>query len=377
MLKHGLKLGVALALALCVWEAVLRAWVWAPAPYHQSPRLGWMPRPHAVGFTGIEGRVAARYNALGFRDGEVIPRQKSELRVLFLGDSFVEALNVHEHEMMSRRLQELLQEQAGGRRVRVFNGGRAGVSIAAAVEFAPEYKRLFDPDVVVLLVRDQWNQMFDPLQEVRYAEKNGGFEIETRWRSERLGGLAKKVDASGVLDWSVVSYGKRQLNTMRNGQTEPAMADALQADAPGAGEKSDDRGEGAAPAKGAQSSRVKSDPNLGRSLRAAEWTARQLREAYPRLLVLHVPEAYDSLHGMIGVSPTERRFLQACRELNTPTVDMRPLIEADFARTQVPPYGFSNTLPWRGHFNAYGHEMAARALAQAIAARPGWLQPAR
>jgi hypothetical protein len=383
-LKHGLRVGVALVLALVGWEAMLRAWAIEPVPFHQDAELGWMPRPHSRYFTNLENRLTSYYNERGFRDTPITPRQPNELRVLFLGDSFVEALNVHEHEMMSRRLEQLLQAspQLAGKRVRVFNGGRSGVSIAAAVRFAPEYTKLFDPDLTVVLVRDYWTQMFDPQQEVQYVEQGEGFRIETKWHTESSSRVMQRLLALGVREWAVASYGRRQLNLMLQAAPEaapePATAQAPQADAPGAGEKSDDRREDAEGGPSVTDSKqrsAKSAAPLDRSSRAAVWTARRLKAAYPRLLVLHVPNSHPVAQGMLEPSPGELLFLKTCREIGLPTLDMRPVIASDFARTQVPPYGFPNSLPWQGHFNKHGHELAARAVSEALLARPQWLNP--
>jgi len=46
----------------------------------------------------------------------------------------------------------------------------------------------------------------------------------------------------------------------------------------------------------------------------------------------------------------------------------RPFLE-DYARTGQPPYGFANSLPWRGHPNRRAHHLIAQQLEQFFARR--------
>lgn len=392
---QALKLGVALALALAAWEAILSAWVFQPAPYRQDADFGWMPRPGASAFTNIEGHAASFYNERGFRDEPITPRQPGELRVLCLGDSFVEALDVPREQSFEVRLQEMLskylqaQSQPGlPRRVRVFNAGRSGTSVGTALYFAPQYRKLFDPDLVIVMVHDEWSVALDPTQEVRYIPEGGTFRLQMFNHSAKSGAMFRRLVALGVRDLSIATHGSRQLRLMRTGggaeggESDAPQAKVPQADAPGAGEKSDKRlpraevtsegGPGALRAA-SQAGHGGLSPELLE--RAAAWTPSQLKAAYPQLLVVHVPQTDSKQRGLAPISLTERAFLKSCREAGVATIDMRPVIESDFARTQAPPFGFPTTLPWMGHFNAHGHDLAAQAIFEAIRAKPALLRP--
>ena len=400
-LGHALKLGVALALALIAWEWILGAWVFKAAPHHQDERFGWMPKPHAVGFSNIEGRGTARYNEHGFRDEPIAPRQPGELRVLCLGDSFVEALDVEREQSFEARLQEMLgkylreQKQPGlPRTARVFNAGRSGVTVASAIYFAPRYQKLFDADLVVVMVRDEWRILFDPIEEVRYVPSPGApdapsapqvaasdpFRIQMFNHWEHSGPMFRRLVKLGVRELSIVSQGQRQMRMMRGGGG--GGKEGAQADAPGAGEKSDEQhqaGQNAAPEKapGAAKPQAARAPDVLEQ--AAAWTPSQLRRTFPRgtsprLLVVSVPQSASPLHNMVPISATERAFLQGCQQQQIPTVDMRPVIERDFARRQIPPFGFPTTLPWQGHFNAHGHDLVAQTLFETLRSDPALLR---
>jgi hypothetical protein len=397
------KLGVALVLGVAAWEAILSAWVFRPAAFHQDADFGWMPQPHAVAFTNIEGRTAAFYNERGFRDEAITPRQPGELRVLCLGDSFVEALDVPREQSFEFLLQQQLSKYLQGQNqpglpktARVFNAGRAGTSVAGVLHFAPAYAKLFDPDLVIVMVHDEWKVPFDRTQEVRLVPQGEGFRVQMTNHSESSGAMFRRLVKLGVRDMAVATHGSRQLRLMRTKGADPEAADEPQssptpaptrplpqADAPSAGEKSDslrrdtplskvEGGPGALDGAGQAAAVDSLDAML---VRAAAWVPAQLKSAYPRLLVVEVPQTSVKLHGLMPVSATESAFLQACRAQNISTVDMRPAIEEDFARTQEPPFGFPTTLPWVGHFNAHGHELIARTLFEDIRAETTFLRP--
>jgi lysophospholipase L1-like esterase len=344
------RFGAALLISLLIWEALLRVLIVSPTPYADNLPFGWMPRSHARGMSAIEGRAVATYNARGFRTDEIAPKAKGETRILCLGDSYTEGIQVAAQSTFASRLQTLLREN-GVNGARVYNGGRSGPSVAYSVALSEEYQKLFAPDWVVILVRDQWTLMFSHSQEVRYRPVGKAFEIERSNYWDSLGRVTKIATKSGLRDLAISTYGKRQSDEMR---------------APDNSSNKDDSGAKAHKIPNIIAPQITlgapADLNLARSLRAVEWTLTQLKRKYPRLIVVSMPESSPEVAGLLPVTPTEKRFGEVCAALQIPLVEMRPLIEADFARTHLPPFGFSNTLPWLGHPNEHGHELIARGI---------------
>jgi len=147
------------------------------------PSREWTMRP---GWRGVyvSGKDV-RLNSLGFRGAELpLRRATDEQRVLFLGDSVTFGYRVSEEVTFVTRLQDILNEHSGRRRVTTIN--------ASAIGYSPwqEYDLLIDeglrssPDLIVHLFC--LNDVLDQL------------------RLERFGGVTQGYRPPGrsILDWS-------------------------------------------------------------------------------------------------------------------------------------------------------------------------------
>ena len=92
------------------------------------------------------------FNEHGMRDSRTIPLAKpfGALRVVVLGDSFVEALQVAEHEGICANLERSLREQLG-RPVEVLNFGCSGFSSVTEYCLLSKGAGQFAPDAVICL----------------------------------------------------------------------------------------------------------------------------------------------------------------------------------------------------------------------------------
>jgi lysophospholipase L1-like esterase len=115
-----------------------------------DPVLGWRHRPgaHAV-FALRECDVDVKINSHGLRDPERDPNVQNAVRILALGDSFVEAFSVPAMRGVTRLLEESLDRAIPGPVV-VVNGGTAGYSTDQEVLFFESEAAKVDPHVVVL-----------------------------------------------------------------------------------------------------------------------------------------------------------------------------------------------------------------------------------
>lgn len=108
------------------------------------------PRNAAWTIRTPEFTTAMRTNADGFRGPplEVGQRQPGEIRILYIGDSFVEAKQVPEEERFAERTEKLLEKKLG-RPVIVRALGVGGAEPARELLFYRRLGRSFDPDIVV------------------------------------------------------------------------------------------------------------------------------------------------------------------------------------------------------------------------------------
>ena len=107
--------------------------------------IGWVPVP---GFSGTvsepESRAQLRVNSLGLRSPEPGPVAADVGRTLVVGDSFVLALQVEEHQAFPALLDQALPE-------RVFNGGVDDYSTWQATRWYQRLDPSLEVDTVVLL----------------------------------------------------------------------------------------------------------------------------------------------------------------------------------------------------------------------------------
>ena len=168
---------IGIALALLVLEAGVRLVSVAPpvepmpSLWEPHPYLGWYHVPNSGGLWYSEyGEYQAdvRINARGLRDREIGYDNPSDAyRILVLGDSFAEGLQVTLEETFVKQLETRLAD--GDRPVEVINGGVSGWGTdQEAIFFAVEGFR-YQPELVLLLVfaRNDIVNNYGPLEVAR------------------------------------------------------------------------------------------------------------------------------------------------------------------------------------------------------------------
>jgi len=140
-----------------VAETTLRVAGFGPIEYIPAGREYPLHEPHAeFRYSGFlpylreEFETSVRYNALGYRDLDRDEEKPAGVRrIVVLGDSYVEALEVELEDTFPRRLERLLNETAGGR-WEVLAFGRGATGPVDQLEVWDRVARGFHPDVVVL-----------------------------------------------------------------------------------------------------------------------------------------------------------------------------------------------------------------------------------
>ena len=135
---------------LLIGEGVARLTL-TPPLYIADPRVGTSLRPNLVSrFTRSDVDQVVVTNSHGFHDAEY-PRAKPEgvKRVLILGDSFMEALQVDVEETFGQRLQEKLNRRSPGSRIQIVNSGRSGRGTLEEYAVLRNIGFDFEPDLVI------------------------------------------------------------------------------------------------------------------------------------------------------------------------------------------------------------------------------------
>ena len=125
---------VGILLALLTFEVVLRQLTSGHVVLDR--RVGWVWQSTTVVHRLTEGWGVSHWRDDETRDHAPLPTNAP--RVLFVGDSFTEALQVDDHEVFTGRLSS----------VNALNIGQSGHSTADYVAFAAEYRARFRPSGV-------------------------------------------------------------------------------------------------------------------------------------------------------------------------------------------------------------------------------------
>ena len=126
--------------------------------YRYSPSIGWEPVPSTSFFwfdhwaEEKQYRVGITFNAQGFRGPECeIPKPPGTYRIVFIGDSFTEGLQVAYDELYSARLVESLtaMDVPHAKQVEAVNLGVSGQGPAKHLITLIEKGLEFEPDLVI------------------------------------------------------------------------------------------------------------------------------------------------------------------------------------------------------------------------------------
>lgn len=187
---------------------------------HLVPTRFWQPDP-LLGtrlIPGKEGwwtqeehefRVPIRINGAGFRDVEhTVDKPAGTSRVLVLGDSFIEALQIPLDATFGRQLERALNRSAGQGRYEVISMGVSGYGTAGELLTYREFGRAYAPDVVLLALypgNDVRNNSptLEPALRPEYDERGNLLRVTGAARKRGTGsrGLRSRLPESAAYEY--------------------------------------------------------------------------------------------------------------------------------------------------------------------------------
>jgi lysophospholipase L1-like esterase len=330
----------ALVAVTLVAELAARALIAEPNVYVKDPARGRVPRPGSSHFQAMEGRARAHYNNLSLRGTEDVgPRAPGEARVLLLGDSLTEAVEVADDETWAAQLERALAAARPGP-TRVVNGGRMAYLAGEMLYAADALQPSVDAQAAVVAVRAA---SFGLDADARVA-------LPGYWRARWLW------DGPGARVELLEGYeGPKRLEPLRALKSKSALLDLSF----GLALKRLSGGEGDAAPK----------PDLPLLRRRMSFFLAELHRRFPAGVVVlfltrqsPLDTAPDTLEQSVATA-----LADACRAQSVPLVDTRPLFAGLFAREHRLAAGFPNTAPpGVGHLNRDGHRAVAEALAPVV-----------
>lgn len=125
-----------------------------------DPQRGWRNVPNADGFFATdEYEVHLQYNSKGIRGPErAYEKPEGTVRVVVLGDSFIEGYSVHREDRVAEQLEKILAAGDPTRRYEVIALGTAGYSTDQELLWLEAEGLRYEPDVVVVMfyMNDVW-----------------------------------------------------------------------------------------------------------------------------------------------------------------------------------------------------------------------------
>jgi GDSL-like lipase/acylhydrolase family protein len=228
-LANAVMVAVALTVTLAVVEVGLRHFYPQPmGVWHQDRdglALHW---PGLVTYLPQFGQSVS-FNSAGMRDREhAVVKPAGAFRVLVLGDSFIEALQVPFEDSFPSLLQRELAARAG-RPVEVINASVSGWGTDDELQYLTSYGRRWKPDLVVVAMT-LYNDVNDNLRQRFHTIKDGALIDTPRAPASSLD--FKLTELKGFLAtrfhmWQVVIRAKRARETRAEAQQLHSHVDSM------------------------------------------------------------------------------------------------------------------------------------------------------
>lgn len=338
--RRSLSLAGGALLALLVAESFVRLTAFQKAAYDR--RFGWVVKPETTARYWGEGRGVSSWVSHGVRGPHPV-RFGPEPRVLVLGDSFTEALNVNDAETFVAVAQARIPSRIGG--PVLINAGKSSRSPADYVAQADTYLRLFRPVWTVVQLTDQ-DFLGDSWREGRTRFTRSGTDrrlnvvpVVDRAPSGRLAGTVYHEVSQRV---ALVPFLHSRLSAFAAGaRNEPPLFEAGR-------DRSID-----SPEKTAALEPIAEELDL---------LARAFNERVSLLYVSWFEPRTPKL-----ATPIEMAVLEAAGARGLRVIQMREAWPK-FADAGRAPFGFTNSAFNKGHLNLAGHRAVGEALATEIEA---------
>jgi hypothetical protein len=376
--KKLLLLSAGLLVGLVVAELGLRVLrISYPLPYAPDPVCGTRLQPGFRGWWMKEGKAFIQINQYGFRHGQRGPdKPPGTLRLAVLGDSFIEAFQVPDEQTFCAVLE---RELAGcdafrGRSIEVLNFGVSGYGTTQELLMLREYVWQYDPDLVVLAffagndVRNNSRQL-EPYRVRPFYHTQGDqllLDNSFRQHPDYLRARTATVRCKVALINRIRIL--QLINHVRS--AGPALAEREVANRPW---------------QLGVDLRALLEPQEPAWCAAWELTERLVAEVVEEARRHNVACWLIPIPCDVQVHPddrvraeclaesraedllyAERRLIAVGKRCNATVVPLAEPMRQYALQHDVALYGFPNTTPGFGHWNAEGHRVAGRSVAEAI-----------
>jgi lysophospholipase L1-like esterase len=334
-IKAAFSALLAFCCALAFWEAAARVFILKMPETVKLPGGAPASSGHAV--WSYDGFSRTFFSPEGFRSPYSLPPKGAS--ILVIGDSFAAAQQVADHETFPSVAQQILQEK--GITTTFYNKGIAGGAPPRYIAYSSNYLLNLDPNLVIVQLGERDFTADYPGNRGEFLTPWNGrqFSVEENPRfNKRLSIISGLPGSKQILSLSMTSIARRivpVLLGLRKGR--PFRR----------------------PAKGELPVRTEE---------YVHWTIKQLKQAYPEMIVVYVPQV--DYFNPENPPPKLEDFIEAaCAEHGVSLINAREDYLELLRTSGFISHGFANTIPGEGHINKHGHELIGRTLAGVLEER--------
>lgn len=325
-------------------EILIRLYFLSPSRQIFDAELGWQYMPGTTIIHSKEGYARHQLNELGLNDSS-IEGKVNERKVIVLGDSYTEALEVDRSENFVSQLDERFGN------IDFINAGRGAYSPAHQLIVLSRLLETFKADQVLLVL--SFGDSTDIIKTPKILQLDGaGNILSMRPESEKR--FAAKDRFKVVLHNSaLMTYLMRRyatdLRLLLKYIDEPRLifSDNKQVSSP-----------------------VDKELLFRQKLALFTYVFDEINKRAP-LQIVYVPHIVYLADGQAGVSPYSAGEIDvisaAARQSGVAFNSLDKVFIDDYKYTGEPAFGFHNTrIGGEGHLNSYGHVIAAQLIAQFV-----------
>lgn len=330
---------LAIICTLVIAEIFTRLFLTSPSNQMYDPEFGWQYRPHTEILHSKEGFARNHVNSIGLNDGE--PNMDAKLKVLVLGDSFVEAVQVPQELNFTSLLENAIPDSE------FINAGRSDANAAHFIPLMEKFAYL-QPDTIVAFVSpSDISALFsDDIRILQYGEDIVALRVNPPQKDVMKKYLDPLLTRSAFATYMARRAKPLLIELAATFKPSPDATEKAEPDEP-------------------QTKQEKQREYEMAQVKVMTFILRSMATKKP-VTIVFLPDmefAPNGASSMTRISSRYARTLEkACKAAKAHCVDPSDHLREAYLKHGNPPFGFSNTKPGKGHLNELGHQAIAESL---------------
>jgi len=342
-MKKLLTTIVMLILAVFTWNIIIGSTIMFRPFFKKTEGIPSFEEKRILIQSG-EGATQFKTDQKGLNNDDWLYNKENEIpTIIILGDSYTEALQVKREDNFSSLTMTDLRKQ--NHSTNIFNLGLSGLSLADYIFFSENYKKEYDPDILIIQVTesDFFSDATSQSKLVHIKKENDEFSITVNKNYE------------GKLQQMLTNIYEPMNDTQRIITLLPFLQYTKQ--------KSEQLFKKASSLSPHQPVQKHYDTDL------LDWEMKMLKEKYQiPIILLYIPTTPIIEDNIVKTKKDEFfPILQVhVQQHDITLINMKESFEQAYQQIKQLPRGFENTSPGDGHINELGHQLVAEELTKAL-----------